>query len=122
MKNHNLVCQESQGFQEIIGQFLYLEGHEYLMYNTYDVHFYSGFSILMLFPMLELSIQRDFSTSIDMEDLTERRMMGEGNISIRKIKVFILTIYLIYYLIKFIIYLIICYEIFYLHRVAFLTI
>lgn len=89
LKNHNLVCQESQGFQEIIGQFLYLEGHEYLMYNTYDVHFYSGFSILMLFPMLELSIQRDFSASIEMEDLSERRMMGEGNISIRKIKVII---------------------------------
>ena len=26
----------------MVGQFLYLEGHEYLMYNTYDVHFYSG--------------------------------------------------------------------------------
>lgn len=30
------------GDQESVGQFLYLEGHEYLMYNTYDVHFYSG--------------------------------------------------------------------------------
>lgn len=28
--------------KSIVGQFLYLEGHEYLMYNTYDVHFYSG--------------------------------------------------------------------------------
>ena len=28
------------GDQRLVGQFLYLEGHEYLMYNTYDVHFY----------------------------------------------------------------------------------
>jgi non-lysosomal glucosylceramidase len=42
------------------GQFLYLEGHEYLMYNTYDVHFYASFALLQLWPQLELSLQRDF--------------------------------------------------------------
>ena len=25
---------------ELVGRLLYLEGHEYLMYNTYDVHHY----------------------------------------------------------------------------------
>jgi hypothetical protein len=50
-----------------VGRFLYLEGHEYLMfvtppplapsphlthcrYNTYDVHFYAGFALLMVYP------------------------------------------------------------------------
>ncbi len=42
------------------GQFLYLEGHEYLMYNTYDVHFYASFALLQLWPQLELSLQKDF--------------------------------------------------------------
>jgi non-lysosomal glucosylceramidase len=31
-----------------------IEGHEYLMYNTYDVHFYSSYALLMNFPQLEL--------------------------------------------------------------------
>ena len=32
--------------EENIGQFLYLEGIEYCMWNTYDVHFYSSFAQL----------------------------------------------------------------------------
>jgi len=40
---------------------MYLEGHEYLMYNTYDVHFYASFALLMLWPQLELSLQKDFA-------------------------------------------------------------
>ncbi|CAO2200247.1 unnamed protein product [Urochloa humidicola] len=38
-----------------IGQFMYLEGTEYNMYNTYDVHFYSS-ALLTLFPSLELAL------------------------------------------------------------------
>lgn len=34
------------------------------MYNTYDVHFYASFALVMLWPKLELSLQYD---------------MGEGN-------------------------------------------
>ena len=34
-------------------------GHEYRMYNTYDVHFYASFALLMLWPQLQLSIQYD---------------------------------------------------------------
>ena len=37
---------------------MYMEGMEYNMYNTYDVHF---FALLALFPELELSLQRDFA-------------------------------------------------------------
>ncbi|XP_020701306.1 non-lysosomal glucosylceramidase isoform X1 [Dendrobium catenatum] len=54
--------------EENVGQFLYLEGSEYHMFNTYDVHFYSSFSLLMLFPKLELSIQRDFAMAVLMHD------------------------------------------------------
>ncbi|XP_042470867.1 non-lysosomal glucosylceramidase-like [Zingiber officinale] len=54
--------------EENIGQFLYLEGIEYRMWNTYDVHFYSSFALIMLFPKLELSIQRDFAAAVLMHD------------------------------------------------------
>ena len=39
------------------GKFAYLESLEYLMYNTYDVHFYASFAVAMLWPELELSLQ-----------------------------------------------------------------
>lgn len=39
-------------------------GQEYRMYNTYDVHFYASFALVMLWPKIELSLQYD---------------MGEGN-------------------------------------------
>lgn len=29
------------------------------MYNTYDVHFYASFALVMLWPKLELSLQYD---------------------------------------------------------------
>ncbi|KAK0589793.1 hypothetical protein LWI29_018592 [Acer saccharum] len=54
--------------EENIGQFLYLEGVEYHMWNTYDVHFYSSFALIMLFPKLELSVQRDFAAAVMMHD------------------------------------------------------
>ncbi|MGB4678382.1 MAG: non-lysosomal glucosylceramidase [Aggregatilineales bacterium] len=50
------------------GHFAYLEGHEYLMYNTYDVHFYASFALAQLWPELELSLQRDFARALLCED------------------------------------------------------
>jgi len=94
MQSHNLDANSCMGDQHIIGQFLYLEGHEYLMYNTYDVHFYASFALLMLFPMLELSLQWDFAKCIDKEDSTVRQMMGEGVYCARKIKVCIINVLL----------------------------
>jgi uncharacterized protein (DUF608 family) len=47
-------CQSEENY---MGHFAYLEGHEYLMLNTYDVHFYASFALAMLWPMLELSLQ-----------------------------------------------------------------
>ncbi|XP_008806978.1 non-lysosomal glucosylceramidase isoform X1 [Phoenix dactylifera] len=70
--------------EENIGQFLYLEGVEYHMWNTYDVHFYSSFAMTMLFPKLELSIQRDFAAAVMMHDPSEKKLFG-GTLVPRKV-------------------------------------
>jgi non-lysosomal glucosylceramidase len=49
------------------GRFAYLEGHEYRMYNTYDVHFNANFALLKLYPKLQLSLQYEFSDTIRQE-------------------------------------------------------
>jgi non-lysosomal glucosylceramidase len=84
MKEYNMEAKYCAGNQKTVGQFLYLEGHEYLMYNTYDVHFYASFALLMLFPQLELSLQKDFANSVLQSDPTIRQMMGEGDYCERK--------------------------------------
>ncbi|GJN39870.1 hypothetical protein PR202_gb29018 [Eleusine coracana subsp. coracana] len=58
-----------------IGQFLYSEGAEYNMYNTYDVHFYASFALLTLFPHLELALQRDFARAVLIHDPRLRRTL-----------------------------------------------
>lgn len=83
----NAKARDCGGDQRVVGQFLYLEGHEYLMYNTYDVHFYASFALMMLWPQLELSLQRDFASAVSVEDTFVRRMMGEGSFCARKDKV-----------------------------------
>lgn len=32
------------------------------MYNTYDVHYYASFALIMLWPKLALSLQYDIGT------------------------------------------------------------
>ncbi|KAG8089411.1 hypothetical protein GUJ93_ZPchr0011g27524 [Zizania palustris] len=71
--------------EENIGQFLYLEGIEYYMWNTYDVHFYASFSLIMLFPKLQLSIQRDFAAAVMMHDPEKLRMLHDGKWVARKV-------------------------------------
>ncbi|XP_074574090.1 uncharacterized protein LOC141830587 isoform X2 [Curcuma longa] len=71
--------------EENIGQFLYLEGIEYCMWNTYDVHFYASFSLIMLFPKLELSIQRDFAAAVMMHDPEKIKTMHDGKWCARKV-------------------------------------
>ncbi len=39
-----------------------IPGQEYRMYNTYDVHHYASFALLVLWPNLQLSIQYDIGT------------------------------------------------------------
>lgn len=76
---------DCDGEQRVVGQFLYLEGHEYLMYNTYDVHFYASFALVMLWPMLELSIQRDVASAVMGEDLHMRRLLAKAELRPRKV-------------------------------------
>lgn len=38
---------------------LFSPGQEYRMYNTYDVHYYASFALIMLWPKLALSLQYD---------------------------------------------------------------
>ncbi|KAJ7967972.1 Non-lysosomal glucosylceramidase [Quillaja saponaria] len=74
-----------QDGEENIGQFLYLEGIEYHMWNTYDVHFYSSFALVMLFPKLELSIQRDFAAAVMMHDSSKIKLLDDGQWVSRKV-------------------------------------
>ncbi|KAL5789347.1 hypothetical protein ACOSQ2_004235 [Xanthoceras sorbifolium] len=71
--------------EENIGQFLYLEGIEYHMWNTYDVHFYSSFALIMLFPKLQLSVQRDFAAAVMMHDPSKMKLLHDGKWVPRKV-------------------------------------
>ncbi|PWZ56622.1 hypothetical protein Zm00014a_001397 [Zea mays] len=71
---------------EHVGKFLYLEGVEYIMWNTYDVHFYASFALLDLFPKIELSIQRDFANAVLYEDRRKVKFLADGTSGIRKAK------------------------------------
>lgn len=67
-----------------LGHFAYLEGHEYRMYNTYDVHFYASFALARLWPELELSLQRDFARALRVDDPTETRILVSNTVAPRK--------------------------------------
>ncbi|XP_052189296.1 uncharacterized protein LOC127799362 [Diospyros lotus] len=69
-----------------VGGFLYLEGVEYMMWCTYDVHFYASYALLMLFPKIELSIQRDFAKAVLCEDRGKVKFLAEGNCGLRKVR------------------------------------
>ncbi|XP_044480354.1 non-lysosomal glucosylceramidase-like isoform X3 [Mangifera indica] len=85
MSNAALGTRLLQNEEGSIGQFLYLEGREYLMWNTYDVHFYSSFALLMLFPKLELSVQRDFAAAVMLHDPGRVQIMSDGKWVLRKV-------------------------------------
>ncbi|KAK1307564.1 hypothetical protein QJS10_CPA09g01999 [Acorus calamus] len=79
-------CVSLHDDREHVGRFLYLEGIEYIMWCTYDVHFYASFALLDLFPKIELSIQRDFAKAVLCEDKRKVKFLAEGNWGIRKVK------------------------------------
>ncbi|XP_077400919.1 non-lysosomal glucosylceramidase [Vanacampus margaritifer] len=68
------------------GRFAYLEGQEYRMYNTYDVHFYASFALIMLWPKLALSVQYDIAGSVVQQDVTERLHLMSGQCAAVKTK------------------------------------
>ncbi|GFS08363.1 non-lysosomal glucosylceramidase [Elysia marginata] len=67
------------------GRFAYLEGQEYRMFNTYDVHHYSSFALLMLWPKLQLSLQYDYGDTVTMEDRERVKFLMAGESGIRKV-------------------------------------
>lgn len=81
---HSLTTTNQQSDDDV-GRFLYLEGVEYIMWCTYDVHFYASFALLELFPKIELNIQRDFARAVLCEDGRKVKFLAEGNWGIRKV-------------------------------------
>ncbi|PPS15219.1 hypothetical protein GOBAR_AA05366 [Gossypium barbadense] len=71
--------------EDNIGQFLYLEGTGYHMWNTYDVHFYASFALIRFFPKLQLSIQRDFAAAVLMHDSNKMKLIHDGQLVSRKV-------------------------------------
>jgi len=72
--------------EEDNGHFAYLEGHEYRMFNTYDVHFYASFALAMLWPALELAVQRDFADALRVEHPELRALWFSGVKVPRKVR------------------------------------
>ncbi|XP_075974946.1 non-lysosomal glucosylceramidase isoform X2 [Anticarsia gemmatalis] len=68
------------------GLFGYLEGHEYRMYNTYDVHFYASFALAQLWPNLQVVLQYMFRDTIEMETEKCRPSLYDGKSCKFKIK------------------------------------
>nr|XP_040239251.2 non-lysosomal glucosylceramidase isoform X2 [Anopheles coluzzii] len=68
------------------GRYSYLEGHEYRMYTTYDVHFYASHALASLWPNLQVSIQYDYKDSIEREITEGRKHLYDGKVIPRKIK------------------------------------
>ena len=69
-----------------MGRFAYLESHDYRMYNTYDVHFYASFALAMLWPKLELALQRDLADATLMEMPDTFTEMYSGKVVRRKVR------------------------------------
>ncbi|XP_026576561.1 non-lysosomal glucosylceramidase [Pseudonaja textilis] len=78
------ALRDAQGLSQLLpvlqeyGRFAYLEGQEYRMYNTYDVHFYASFALAMLWPKLELSLQYDMAAAVLNEDAHPRQYLMSG--------------------------------------------
>ncbi|EPB70424.1 hypothetical protein ANCCEY_10478, partial [Ancylostoma ceylanicum] len=60
------------------GRFGYMESWEYLMINTYDVHFYASWAFVKNWPQLELSIQLEFCDQLNRTDARTATSLKEG--------------------------------------------
>ncbi|KFV47077.1 Non-lysosomal glucosylceramidase, partial [Tyto alba] len=63
-----------------------LPGQEYRMYNTYDVHFYASFALVMLWPKLQISLQYDIAVTVVNEDVQPRQYLMCGQTAQVKLK------------------------------------
>ena len=78
--------KNGSSFPREYGRFAYLEGHEYRMYNTYDVHFYASFALVKLWPKLQQSLQYDFAETIDQERNVPTKFLFRGDSGVQKSK------------------------------------
>ena len=69
-----------------MGHFSYLEGHEYRMMNTFDVHYYASIAMIKLWPRIELSIQKDFADATLCEIPQVMPMVFENERAPRKVR------------------------------------
>ncbi|WKY09392.1 hypothetical protein Q1695_002058 [Nippostrongylus brasiliensis] len=60
------------------GRFGYMESWEYLMFNTYDVHFYASWALLKNWPQLELSLQLEFCDQLSRGDNKQAVCLKSG--------------------------------------------
>ena len=86
MRSVNESSQDASGDPNIVGTFMYLEGHEYIMYNTSDVHFYASFALSRNFPQVQMSIMRGYALSVFSEDGEVRKLLGDGSLAARKVR------------------------------------
>ncbi|XP_022105236.1 non-lysosomal glucosylceramidase-like [Acanthaster planci] len=68
-----------------VGLFAYLEGHEYRMFNTYDVHFYASFALTMLWPRIEISLQDFIGSCVSVTDDESYSQLANGKQATRKL-------------------------------------
>ncbi|KAL5971623.1 Non-lysosomal glucosylceramidase [Taenia solium] len=61
-----------------MGLFAYLEGHEYRMFNTYDVHFNASWALIELWPKIELAVLYDLVDMTASEDSTPVAFIYKG--------------------------------------------
>ncbi|TPP65466.1 Bile acid beta glucosidase [Fasciola gigantica] len=69
-----------------MGLFGYLEGHEYRMYNTIDVHFYASWALIKLWPKLQLAINYDCADLTVAEDCATTYFIHQGQSGLRSAK------------------------------------
>lgn len=67
------------------GRFGYLEGHEYRMVNTYDVHFYASYALALNWPKIQALIQYDFKDAIFVEEKQLVKELFTGHYIERKV-------------------------------------
>lgn len=67
------------------GRFGYLEGHEYIMYSTYDVHFYASHNLFQNWPYLQKCMNYDLRDFVFMEIPTKMKMLETGEYVERKV-------------------------------------
>ncbi|KAG5894692.1 hypothetical protein JTB14_034740 [Gonioctena quinquepunctata] len=66
------------------GHFAYLEGQEYIMYNSYDVHFYASHALHKNWPHLQKCLQYDLRDFVSEEIKDKVTMLYDGQVVERK--------------------------------------